>query len=155
MTTVSPHIVVPDADAASAWYGEAFGARETSRVPLPGGSVMSVELQVGESVVHVGSEFPDAGILSPLSIGGTATVLQITTDDAQALWRQALEAGAEARHPLAEQFWGELHGQLGDPYGHRWNIAQKIRDVPPEEIAAAAAEIFGQTSTAGEGGAGG
>jgi uncharacterized glyoxalase superfamily protein PhnB len=142
--SVSPHIVVPDANEASTWYTRAFGAREISRVPLPGGSVMSVEVEIGESTVHIGSEFPGAGILSPSSIGGTATVLQITTEEAEALWRQALDAGAEERHPLAEQFWGELHGQLTDPFGHRWNIAQKIRDVPPAEIAVAAAEIFGQ-----------
>jgi PhnB protein len=144
VTAVSAHIVVPDASEASAWYTRAFGAREISRVPLPGDRVMSVELQIGESTIHVGSEFPAAGILSPGSIGGTATVLQITTEDAHALWRQALGAGGKERHPLAEQFWGELHGQLTDPVGHRWNIAQKIRDVPPEEIADAAAEIFGQ-----------
>ena len=144
MTAVSPHLVVPDADTASTWYSRAFGAREISRVPLPARSPMSVELEIGESTIHVGSEFPAAGILSPLSIGGTATVLQITTDDAETLWHQALDAGAEAHHPLAEQFWGELHGQLTDPFGHRWNIAQKIRDVPAEEIAAAAAKIFGQ-----------
>ncbi len=144
MITVSPHIVVPDAGDASTWYARAFRAQEISRVPLPGDRVMSVEVQMGESAIHIGSEFPDAGILSPRSIGGTATVLQITTDDAAALWRRALDAGAEERHPLAEQFWGELHGQLSDPLGHRWNIAQKVRDVPPEEITATAAEVFGQ-----------
>ena len=147
MIAVSPHIVVPDAGEASTWSARAFGAREISRVPLPGGSVMSVEVEIGESTVHIGSEFPAAGILSPGSIGGTATVLQITTEDAEALWRQALDAGAEERHPLAEQFWGELHGQLTDPFGHRWNVAEKIRDVPPEEIAVAAAEMFGQPAT--------
>jgi PhnB protein len=140
---VTAHLVVPEAGAGSAWYGRAFGAEEVSRVPLPGGSVMTVELQIGDSRVHVGSEFPDAGILSPLSIGGTATVLQITTDDAEALWQQAVDAGAEVQHPLAEQFWGERHGQVSDPFGHRWNIAQRIRDVPADEIAAAAAEMFG------------
>ena|SRR5437588_8850301 len=139
---VSAHIVVPDADAAAAWYARAFGAQEVGRVPLPGGKVMSVELRIGDSSVHVGSEFPDFGILSPVSIGGTATVLQISTEDADALWQRALEAGAEIHQPLADQFWGERHGQLTDPYGHRWNIAQHIRDVPPEEIAAAAARAF-------------
>jgi hypothetical protein len=37
-----------------------------------------------------------------------------------------------------------LHGQLPDPFGHRWNIAQRIHDVAPDEIAAAAAEMVGQ-----------
>ncbi|HET6865198.1 MAG TPA: VOC family protein, partial [Solirubrobacteraceae bacterium] len=72
---ITPHFVVPDAAEAAAWYSSAFGAEEQSRVPLLGGKLMAVELRLGESTVHVGSEFPEAGILSPLSIGGTATVL--------------------------------------------------------------------------------
>lgn len=139
---VTPHLVVPDAAEAATWYGRAFGAREQSRVPLPGGKLMTVVLRIGDSTVHLGSEFPQAGILSPLSIGGTATVLQINTDDADSLWKQAIAAGATAHHELADQFWGERHGQLADPFGHRWNIAQHIRDVPDEEIARAAAAAF-------------
>jgi PhnB protein len=140
---VVAHIVVGDAAEASAWYADAFGARELSRIPLPGGTVMTLELAFGDSVVHVASEFPDAGIVSPLTIGGTATVLQIDTEDADALWKRALAAGATARHELADTFWGERHGQLDDPFGHRWNIAQRVRDVPHDEIVAAAAKAFG------------
>lgn len=140
---VTPHIVVPEAGAAAEWYARAFGAVEVSRVPLPGDRVMTIELEIAGTPVHLASEFPDAGIVSPLTIGGTATVLQIDTGDADALWARALEAGAEPHHPLADQFWGERHGQLTDPFGHRWNVAQRLRDVPPEEVAAAAAAIFG------------
>ena len=140
---VGAHLVVPDADAAAAWYAHAFGARELSRIPLPGDKVMTVELAIGESVIHVGSEFPEMGIVSPLTIGDTATVLQINTDDANALWARAVKAGAVARHELGDTFWGERHGQLTDPFGHRWNIAQRLREVPHDEIVAAAAQAFG------------
>ena len=140
---VEAHLVVPDADAAAAWYAHAFGARELSRIPLPGDKVMTVEVAIGESVIHVGSEFPEMGIVSPLTIGDTATVLQINTDDANALWARAVNAGAVARHQLADAFWGERHGQLTDPFGHRWNIAQRLRDVPHDDIVAAAALAFG------------
>ena len=68
---VTPHFVVPDANEAATWYEHAFGAQEQSRVPLPDGKVMTVVLQIGDSTVHLASEFPEAGILSPLSIGGT------------------------------------------------------------------------------------
>ncbi len=142
-STITPHLVVPDAAEAASWYARAFDAQEQWRIPLPGGKVMTVVLTIGDSTVHVGSEFPQAGILSPLSIGGTATVLQINTADADALWGQALAAGASVHHELADQFWGERHGQLRDPFGHRWNIAQHIRDVSPAEMAAAAARAFG------------
>jgi PhnB protein len=140
---IDAHTVVPDADAAAAWYVRAFGAEEESRIPLPGGKALSVVLRFGSSRVHVASEFPDFGIVSPLTIGGTATVLQINTDDADASWSRALEAGAEVHHEIADQFWGERHGQLADPFGHRWNIAQHLRDVPAAEIAATAARMFG------------
>lgn len=117
MPRVSAHIVVSDAASACRFYEEAFGAREVQRVPLPDGGVMTIEIEIGKSRVHLGSEFPDAGMLSPLSIGGTATVLQIDTDDADELWNRAVGAGAEMHHPLADQFWGERHGQLSDPSG--------------------------------------
>jgi PhnB protein len=142
---VTAHIVVPDAAEAAAWYTNAFGAHELSRIPLPGNRVMSVELAIGDSIVQLGSEFPDMDILSPITIGGTGTVLQINTDDADALWARALDAGAEAHHELADAFWGERHGQLIDPFGHRWNIAQRLRDVPHEQIVAAAAKAFGSS----------
>jgi PhnB protein len=144
---VSAHIVVRDAATAAAWYTKAFGARELSRIPLPDERLMSVELAIGDSVVHLGSEFPEMGIVSPLAIGGTATVLQINTDDADALWASALDAGAEPRHELSDAFWGERHGQLADPFGHRWNIAQRLRDVRHDEIVAAAAQVFGASGT--------
>jgi PhnB protein len=112
-------------------------------VPLPGGRLMSVELWFGDSAVMIADEFPEMGVLSPLSVGGTSTVLTIATEDADALWKRALDAGAEVLHPLQDAFWGDRHGQLTDPFGHRWGIAQHVRDVPPEEVARAAAEAVG------------
>ena len=145
LVEIDAHTVVSDAGAAASWYARAFGAEEESRIPLPGGKVLSVVLRFGSSRVHVASEFPDFGVVSPLTIGGTATVLQINTADADALWSRALEAGAEIHHDIADQFWGERHGQLTDPFGHRWNIAQHLRDIPAGEIAAAAARMFAAT----------
>jgi PhnB protein len=140
---IDAHIVVRDAARAADWYARALGAEERSRIPLPGGKLMSVELTFGESTVMVADEFPEAGILSPLSIGGTATVLNITTDDVDSLWQRALDAGAEVLHPLEDAFWGDRHGQITDPFGHRWGLAQHIRDVPHDEVVSAAAKAFG------------
>jgi PhnB protein len=143
MADVRPHIVVPDAAAAADWYERAFGMEEESRIPLPGDRTLSVIMRYGDSRVHVGSEFRDFGIVSPLTIGGTATVLQLATDDADELWQRALASGGKPLHELADQFWGERHGQLTDPFGHRWNIAQHLRDVPIDEQVADAAKLFG------------
>ncbi len=140
---ITPHIVVRDAARAVEWYKQAFGAEECSRVPVPGGKLMSVELRFGDSTVMVADEFPEMGVCSPQTFGGTSTVLNLSTEDVDALWRRAVDAGAEVLHPLQDQFWGDRHGQLTDPYGHRWGLAQHLRDVPHEEIVRAAAAAFG------------
>ena len=140
---ITPHIVVRDAERAVDWYKRALGAEERDRIPLPGGKLMSVELAFGESTVMLADEFPEAGVLSPLSVGGTSLVLNISTDDVDSLWQRALDEGAEILHPLQDAFWGERHGQITDPFGHRWGMAQHIRDVPHDEVVRAAAEAFG------------
>jgi PhnB protein len=140
---ITPHIVVRDAERAVDWYKRALGAEERERIPLPGGKLMSVELSFGESTVMLADEFPEAGILSPLSVGGTSVVLNISTDDVDRLWQRALDAGAEVLHPLQDAFWGERHGQITDPFGHRWGLAQHIQDVPHDEVVRGAAEAFG------------
>jgi PhnB protein len=141
--TITPHIVVRDAARAAEWYKQAFGARERSRVPLPGGKLMSVELWFGDSAVMVADEFPEMDVLAPETVGGTSTVLHLYTEDVDALWTRAVDAGAQVLHPLQDQFWGDRQGQLTDPFGHRWGLATHVRDVPPEEIARAAAAAFG------------
>lgn len=70
-------------------------------------------------------------------------MLHLFTDGVDALWQRALDAGAGVLHQLADQFWGDRQGQLTDPFGHRWGVAQHLRDVPCDEIARAAAAAFG------------
>lgn len=143
MSTITPHIVVRDAARAAQWYETVFQAEERDRLEVPDGRLMQLELRFGEARVMLADEFPELGVLSPLSIGGTATVLHFTTVDADAVWQKALAGGAEVVQPLHDAFWGERYGQISDPFGHRWGIAQRIRDVPHEELVHAVAEAFG------------
>ncbi len=143
MPTITPHIVVRGAAEAADWYVRALGAVEHSRVPLPDGRLLSVELRFGDSTVMVADEFPELDIVSPQTIGGTAVVLHLSTHEVDALWQRALSAGAEVLHPLADQFWGNRQGQIADPFGHRWNLAQPLRGISPDELARAAAAAFG------------
>jgi uncharacterized glyoxalase superfamily protein PhnB len=140
--TITPHIVVSDASAASQWYQRALGAVESDRLPLPGGKLMYVQLRFGDTHVMAADEFPDFGVLSPLSLGGTAVVLHLACDDVDQAWQTAVDAGAEVLSPLQDQFWGARQGQLRDPFGHKWNLAHQVRVVAREELEAAAAAAF-------------
>ena len=140
---ITPHIVVQGAERAAEFYRDAFGATELGRIPTPDGRLMSVQLRIGDALLHVADEFPEMGVLAPPTIGGTPVVLSLEVADAEAVFAQAVAASARVRQPLQDMFWGDLHGQLEDPYGHHWNISQHLRDVPDEQVVAAAAQAFG------------
>jgi PhnB protein len=143
MTAIICHIVVREAEKAAEWYARALGAETGRRIRVPDGRFMQIELRFGESHVMIADEFPEMGAVSPLTLGGTYGALTVTTDDADALWQRALDAGAEVFHPIEDAFWGERHGQIVDPFGHRWGIAQRIEDVPEHEVQRRATELFG------------
>jgi PhnB protein len=140
--TITPHIVVRDAARAADWYVQALGAEERGRIPVPDGRFMQIALRWGHSTVMIADEFPEMGVVSPLTLGGQYGALAIRTDDVDALWQRAVEAGAEVLLPLQDAFWGDRHGEIIDPFGHKWALAQHVRDVPTEDIRAAAAAMF-------------
>lgn len=142
--TITVHLVCRDAARAAAWYVEALGADERGRVPLPDGRFMQIELRFGDSTVMIADEFPEMDVVSPLSVGGVYSTLSIHSDDADKLWQRAVEAGAEVLQPLEDMFWGDRHGEIIDPFGHKWALTQHLRDVPADEIRTAAAAMFGR-----------
>ena len=148
MHTITPHVVVRDAARAVEWYTSVLGAEERLRIPVPDGRLMSVELRFGDSAVMLVDEFPEMGIVSPQTLGGTYMALHLMVDDVDRVWQRALDAGAEVFHPLQDSFWGERHGQVIDPFGHRWGLAQHLRYVSPEELVGAAQEMFATGSEA-------
>jgi PhnB protein len=140
---VNVHLVVRDAARAAAWYAQALGATEVGRIPVPGGKFMQIELRLGDATVMLADEFPEAGIVGPQTLGGSPAAFHLVTDDVAPLWNRAVAAGAKELQPLGERFWGERFGQLLDPFGYRWNLAQRVREVPRDEVARAAWEAFG------------
>src|SRR4029077_7224020 len=100
MNSLTSHLVTRDPNAAAAWYTSALGAKETSRITLPGGQVLTIELRFGDSALAISDEFPDLGVVSPLRLGGTYGALHLAGADADAVWQRALAAGATEFEPL-------------------------------------------------------
>ena len=140
--TITPHVVVRDAARAVDWYTNVLGAEERLRIQVPDGRLMSLELRFGDSTVMLADEFPEMGIVSPQTLGGTYMALHLMVEDVDGVWQRALDAGAEVFRPLQDSFCGERGGQVIDPFGHRWGLAQHLRDVSREELVRAAQEMF-------------
>lgn len=140
------HLSVDGADAASAWYCSALGAREQGRITLRGGKLIHVELRFGDLTVMLADEFPDLGSFGPLHLAGTYGAIYLHVDDVDAAWDRALRAGATVVRPLADVFWGERDGQILDPFGHRWGLTQHVRDVSSDEMQRLATAAFDESS---------
>jgi PhnB protein len=136
--TVTPRLVFAgDASRALEFYAAAFGAAMDEEAHRdPDGNVVHAELRIGDSVVFVTDEGPDAEGVGPASVGGrVTTVLALNIPDVDRLWEQAVGAGCEVIYPLADQFYGDRGGRLRDPFGHQWMLSTHVEDVSPEEMA--------------------
>jgi PhnB protein len=142
MTTLTPHIVAGNAKAAAEWYHDVFDAEIGSTISAPDGRYMQIELRFGDSRVMIADEFPEVGAISPQTLGGTYGALTLHVDDVDSYWSRALGAGATEFQPLQDAFWGERHGQIIDPFGHRWGLAQSLEDVSPDEVQRRATALF-------------
>jgi PhnB protein len=74
--------------------------------------------------------------LGPRSLGGTAVTLHLSVPDADASFDRAVRAGAAARMPVTEMFWGARYGLVVDPFGHMWSLATQVRDLTMDQIRA-------------------
>jgi PhnB protein len=79
-------------------------------------------------------EWPEGGHLSPQSLGGTTTSLHVYVDDVDNAFKRAIDAGAKEERAVQDQFYGDRTGTFLDPFGHRWNLATHVEDVPEEEL---------------------
>jgi PhnB protein len=140
MHTVTPHLVCAGASDAIAFYVKAFGAVEAARIPGPDGKLMHAMVRIGDSAVMLVDENPEWKALGPKAIGGTPVTLHLYVEDADAVFARAVAAGAEAKMPVSEMFWGDRYGVLTDPFGHSWSVATHVRDATPEEMQAAMAK---------------
>ncbi|MEN8822264.1 MAG: VOC family protein [Abyssibacter sp.] len=132
--SVTPYLFISGADAAIAFYIEAFGAEEVMRLPSPDGLVMHAEIRVGDSHIMLADAMEDAGVHSPDTLGGVASSLMLYVDDVDAVYQRAVDAGATEMRPIEDQFWGDRMGTVIDPFGHQWSIATHVEDVDDEEM---------------------
>ncbi len=140
--TITPHLIVRDAPRAIAFYCRAFGAAELYRNLAPDGkSVMHAELMLGNSRFLLHDEFPEQKLLSPLAYEGTGVTLHLYVDDVDSVFKSAVDAGAEVLMPLEDCFWGDRYGILRDPFGHRWSVATRLKDLSPAELQQQASEF--------------
>ena len=140
--TVVPYLRVKGAAKAIEFYAKALGATERMRMPTPDGRVMHAELEVAGGVFFLSDEFPEMGGATGAPNGAASVHLNVP--DCDALWQQAMAAGATAIMPPADMFWGDRFGKFKDPFGHEWSVATTKEQLSPDEMKRRAEEFAKQ-----------
>ena len=148
--TLTPSFTFKDSRKAIEFYKKALGAKVLDLFPnLNGPGIMHATLQIGDCILMLGDEMPGGkGCKSAESLGGSPISLYLYVQDADAAFRQAVEAGATAGMAVADMFWGDRAGQVQDPFGYSWMIATHQQDLTPEQIRKGAEAFFASLSKA-------
>jgi PhnB protein len=121
---LSPYVSIDGAGAASEFYQKAFGAEELFRQPADDGQrLLHCHLQINGDSLMLSDHFPEWGMEKKTP---QAVTLHLQVDDVDAWWKRAVDAGCVVSMPLEPQFWGDKYGQLKDPYGVSWSLAQSL-----------------------------
>ncbi len=136
---IVPYLMVDGASAAIEFYQRAFDATESYRLEMPGGAIGHAEIVVNGATVFL-ADAPDSmegDAANPVKLGGSSVMLHQYVADVDAATQQAVAAGATMLREPEDQFYGDRAALVADPFGHLWSLHSHVRDVSPDEIAAA------------------
>jgi PhnB protein len=119
-TVISVMLIVPDAEAAIAWYKAALGATEIWDL----GGVAG--LRIGDAPFFLHEINPtNPSESSPDRLGVTSIRIELFVEDPDAVMERALAAGASPGSPVVDHQapWGtHRQGGFRDPFGHNWSV---------------------------------
>jgi uncharacterized glyoxalase superfamily protein PhnB len=130
--TVTPYLILQGAAQLIDFLKQAFDAEEILRMAQPDGTITHAEVKIGDSRMMMSEA---TGDFKPMP-----AMLHLYVEDMDAVYRQALQAGATSLREPEDQFYGDRTGGVQDSSGNQWWLATHIEDVSAEEMARRAAD---------------
>ncbi len=109
--TVVPYVHHPEALEIIEFLKRGLGGEALGVYKSPEGRLMHAAVRVGDGIIELG-----AAPAMPVAF-------YLYVPDVDALYQQALAAGAESLSPPADQPYGDRVGRIRDPWGNTWHIA--------------------------------
>jgi PhnB protein len=126
---VTPYLVAEDGNALIDFVIKAFGAEEKERAIMPNG--VHGEVRIGDSMMMIGGGI--AGQKFPSTLHPNA--LHVYVEDADAVCKNAVAAGATLIDEPRDQEYGERSATVKDAAGNYWYIAtQKGESYMPKGL---------------------
>lgn len=121
----APVLAIPNGTTDITFYVKAFDAIEVMRYSNDDGSIHVSELSINRAIFHLHEVMPNSGRSTPLQVPSTVYI-GLFVDDVQAVFDQAIAAGAKVLTPVTDHDYGYRQGEFEYPFGHRWCIQKVI-----------------------------
>ena len=140
---IIPYLMIDGAAAAIAFYVAAFGAEEEGRLTMPDGKIGHASIRIFGATVFLADAPEDmpGDAKAPTTAGATTVLLHQYVPDVDAAVAKAEAAGATVLRAPEDQFYGDRASVVADPFGHQWALHTHVRDVSPEEMEEAVAQM--------------
>jgi uncharacterized glyoxalase superfamily protein PhnB len=116
------YLNVDGAVKAVEFYKRAFGAELAGMYPPDEqGRTMHAHLYINGSSVMLSDFYPEHG---HAKVDPQGFLIMLPTQNIDADYQRAVDAGATAKMPPADMFWGDRYGELVDPFGVHWAFNQ-------------------------------
>jgi PhnB protein len=132
--SVQPYMIFAGCEKAMQFYAKAFGAREVMCMKDSAGQVVHAEMQIGDCRIMMADEAPKMDAYAVKHYGGSPVSLMLYTEDCDAIYAQAVAAGAQVLRELADQPYGIRMGGVQDPFGYKWWIGTQIQAMSTGEM---------------------
>ena len=125
--SVTPYVTVKGAAKTIEFLKQAFGAQlDHEPVKRPDGAIMHATLKIGDSMVMLAEESPQAK--------ATPTALYLYVPNADTVYQTAIKAGAKSIMEPSDMFYGDRSGGVKDPSGNSWFIATHKEELSSQEL---------------------
>jgi uncharacterized glyoxalase superfamily protein PhnB len=129
-----PYLCCRRAAEAMDFYKNAFGAKEHFRFEGKDGEIGHATMEILGATIFLSDEWPAGNVYSPETLEGSPVALHLQVPNGDAVFDQAVAAGATPLRPMTDQPYGDRSGVILDPFGHRWSIASRIENVSTDEL---------------------
>lgn len=125
--SLTARLIVPDPDAASAYYQQTLGAEQVFRAQDETGRAVAVIHRLDGSAFTVSPAVAEWGWLSPADLGGSPVLIEAEFADQDAVGERMVAAGGKVIVPIENRPYGKREGRIRDPFGHLWIITGALR----------------------------
>jgi len=123
---VTPYLAVHHVRRTIDFLKAAFDAQEIEIHAMPDGRIMNAIIRIRDSMLFMGEK--------PLSEEPWPGMLYMYVEDADSVFKRAVDAGGKVVMPPTDQFYGERSGAVEDPSNNQWWISTRTENMSNEEL---------------------